>query len=408
MQNNTVIKAYMNRNADTVIIAGFFTIFISYAVRYSHGLLLPFMLPSLGISNAQAGAIYSSYFIAYTFFSPILGLMTDRSAVRNMLTFFIALLGLGAFLMSYTNGIISACFFFGLAGIGQSAGWVPVVTIVQRWVKPNKRGAALATVDIGSGAGIIIAGLVLPLIVTNMDWRWGWRSLGILGFIVSGINYLFIKNPPADLVTNELNLKSSSPASVPQVIKELIKIPAFWFIGFSYMMIGSSILIPFTFLTSYATISFQISYDSAALLITILATCGIVGKLFFGYLSDTVGRIRVMLLCAILTTIGPLGMAFSETYSSLTISTIVFGVGYGALWPVYTAASRDFFPKEHSGSVIGFWTLLMGTGSIISPVVAGWAIDLTGHYTFSFEIAAFASIISGLLLLPVLHIPSQN
>ena len=173
-------------------------------------------------------------------------------------------------------------------------------------------------------------------------------------------------------------------------------------------MIGSSILIPFTFLPSYATQALLISYESAALLITILATCGILGKLFFGYLSDKVGRIRVMLLCAILTTIGPLGMAFAETHLSLTESTIVFGAGYGALWPVYTAASRDFFPKAYSGSVIGFWTLLMGAGSIISPVLAGWAIDITGYYTFAFGIAASAAIISGLLLLPVLHIHPEN
>jgi OFA family oxalate/formate antiporter-like MFS transporter len=315
---------------------------------------------------------------------------------------------MGSFLMSCANGIISACIFFGLAGVGQSAGWIPVVTIVQRWVNPRKRGAAIATVDIGSGTGIITAGLVLPLIVTSLDWRWGWRSLGIMGFFISGINCLFVKNPPTDPDTDKANLKSSLPAHVLQVIKVLIKIPAFWFIGLSYMMICFCIIIPFTFLPSYATQKLQIPYASAALLITILALCGILGKLVLGYLSDTVGRIRIMLLCAILTTIGPLGMAFAETYSSLTGATIVFGIGYGALWPVYAVASRDFFPKAHSGSVIGFWTILLGTGSIISPVLAGWAVDITGHYTFAFAIAASAALLSGLLLLPVLHIHPEN
>ena len=398
----------MNRNAFTVIIAGFFTIFISYAVRYSYGLLLPFMLPSLGINNAQAGAVYSSYFIAYTLFSPVLGLITDRTAVRYVLTFFIALLGLGSFLMSCTNGIISACIFFGLAGIGQSAGWVPVVTIVQRWVNPGKRGAAIATVDIGSGVGIIVAGLVLPLIITNLDWRWGWRSLGILGFLVSGINYLFVKNPPSDPDSYRVNGKSSATTPVLEVIKELLKIPAFWFIGLSYMMICFCILIPFTFLPSYANQTLRIPYASSALLITILAACGILGKLVFGRLSDTVGRIRIMLICSLLTTIGPLGMAFAHTYSSLAVSTVVFGIGYGSLWPVYAAASRDFFPRAYSGSVIGLWTILLGIGSIISPVLAGWAVDATGHYTFAFGLAAITAIISGLLLLPMLHIRPEN
>jgi MFS family permease len=195
---------------------------------------------------------------------------------------------------------------------------------------------------------------------------------------------------------------------VLQVIKELIKIPAFWFIGLSYMMICFSIIIPFTFLPSCAIQRLQISYASAALLITILAACGIAGKLVLGYLSDKAGRVRIMLLCTILTTIGPLCMAFAETYSSLTISTIIFGVGYGALWPVYAAASHDFFPKAYSGTVIGLWTLLVGAGSIISPVLAGWAVDITGQYTFTFGIAASVAVLSGLLLLPVLHTPSEN
>ena len=398
----------MKRNAGTVITAGFFTIFIGYTVRYSFGLLLPLMLPSLGISKAQAGIISSSYFIAYTLFSLILGFITDRAAVRYVLTFFIALLGLGAFLMSCTNSIISACIFYGLAGIGHSAGWVPVVTLVQRWVDPNKRGKAVATVDIGSGAGVIVAGLVLPVIVSILDWRWAWRILGITGLLVSGINYLFIINPPTETETTETNLKSPSSASVIQVIRKLVKIPSFWFIGLSYMMICSCILIPFNFLPLHATQSLEITYESAALLITVLAVFGIMGKLFLGSLSDRAGRIRIMMLCAALTATGPLGMAFSKTYSYLAVSTIIFGVGYGALWPVYAAASRDFFPKKYSGSVMGLWTLLMGTGSVISPVLAGWAVDITGSYTPAFVISATTAIIAGLLLFPVLHIHPEK
>ncbi len=395
----------MNRNTGTIITAGFFTIFISYTVRYSYGLLLPFMLPSLGISNAQAGAIYSSYFIAYTLFSPVLGFITDRYAVRYMLTFFIALLGLGSFLMSCAGSLISACIFFAIAGIGQSAGWVPVVTVVQRWVDPGKRGTAVATVDTGSGIGVIIAGLVLPLIVSGLDWRWGWRSLGIMGFLVAGLNYLFIKNPP-----KIHDAQNGSPSSIPflQVIRELIKIPAFWFIGLSYMMICSCIIIPFTFLPSYATRTLEIPYAKSALLITILAVSGIAGKLTLGPFSDRIGRLRIMLLCAALTTIGPLCMAFSDTYSALTASTVVFGFGYGSLWPVYAAASHDFFPEKYSGSVIGLWTLLLGAGSIISPIAAGWAVDITGHYTLTFGLAASAAVTAGLLLIPVIHIKPEN
>ena len=101
----------MSKRAVAIIIAGFFTLFASFAIRYAYGLLLPQMLPSLAISKTGAGIIYSSYFIAYTIFSPILGLLVDRSDAKILLTFFVALLGIGAYLMSFASSVINASLF---------------------------------------------------------------------------------------------------------------------------------------------------------------------------------------------------------------------------------------------------------------------------------------------------------
>ena len=66
-----------------IIIAGFSTIFVAFAIRYSYGLLLPEMLSGLSISKTEAGIIYSSYFLTYTLFSPLLGLLVDRFDARS-------------------------------------------------------------------------------------------------------------------------------------------------------------------------------------------------------------------------------------------------------------------------------------------------------------------------------------
>ena len=39
----------MSNRAVAIIIAGFFTLFSSFAIRYGYGLLLPETIPSLGI-----------------------------------------------------------------------------------------------------------------------------------------------------------------------------------------------------------------------------------------------------------------------------------------------------------------------------------------------------------------------
>jgi MFS family permease len=89
----------MDRRATIVLVACFFTVFAAYAIRYSYGTLLPEMLISLDITKAQAGVIYSSYFIAYTILSPVMGILSDRYDMRIMVSVFVALMGGGVYFL---------------------------------------------------------------------------------------------------------------------------------------------------------------------------------------------------------------------------------------------------------------------------------------------------------------------
>lgn len=393
----------MSNRAVAIIIAGFFTLFASFAIRYGYGLLLPEMIPSLGISKTEAGIIYSSYFIAYTIFSPILGLLVDRSDAKLLLTFFVALLGIGAYLMSFSSSVLYASLFFTLAGIGHSACWVPVVTVVQRWVSERRRGMVLAIVDLGSATGIAVWSILIPLIISSYSWRAGWRSLGLLAFLVAGMNSFLVKShPPVESAPQEQ--KVGAPARIP--IKEaymaIFRDRNFYLIGLSYMLLSFCILIPFAFLVTYATQELLIPYKSATVLVAVIGVTGALGKLVLGHVSDIAGRIWVMMLCGVLTAVGGLGMAYVQGFSWLILFTAVFGIGYGTIWPVYAAAARDFFSKEYAGSVVGLWTLCHGIGSILSPLISGWTIDVTGSYVWAFLLTVISGVMSLLLLIPIL------
>ena len=148
----------MNKRGLAFVAASFCTTFTSFAIRHTYGVLLPEMLPSLAISKTEAGVIYSSYFIAYTVFSPVLGLLGDRINIRVLLTLFPAILGVGAFLMGYSSSLIEASVFFMLAGIGASACWAPVVAVAQRLVNDKWRGTTVAFIDAGASLGVTASG----------------------------------------------------------------------------------------------------------------------------------------------------------------------------------------------------------------------------------------------------------
>jgi MFS family permease len=94
-------------------------------------------------------------------------------------------------------------------------------------------------------------------------------------------------------------------------------------------------------------------------------------------------------------------MAYFQGYITLVLCTFIFGIGYGAIWPVYAASAVDYFSKESAGSVVGLWTIYLGVGSMLSPVMTGWTIDATGGYAWAFIMAMISAIISLLLLLPI-------
>lgn len=399
----------MSKRAIAIIIAGFVTVFTTFAIRYNYGILLPEMLPALEITKAEAGVIFASYFVAYTIFSPILGLMADKYNMRLILTIFPALLCIGTLLMSYSSSLLNTSLFFALAGLGSAGCWAPVVTLIPRWVRDQRRGLALAFTDMGSASGIVVWSWAMPFIVEAANWMTGWMSLAAMALAATILNAFLVKSYPPDRTgtayqkpDNQIN------ESIGTTYLKLLRNAKFWLIGLSYLLIGFSILIPFTFLPTHAIQTLTMPYQTAKWLIIIVAATGIVGKLILGHLSDITGRIKIIMLCDVLIAAGGLGMAYSNNLLTLSISAAIFGIGYGALWPIYAAITSDYFPKRYSGRIIGLWTLYMGVGSIAAPPLAGWTIDSTGMFVWAFILTAATAVISLLFLLPMLRTQAQS
>jgi MFS family permease len=106
-----------------------------------------------------------------------------------------------------------------------------------------------------------------------------------------------------------------------------------------------------------------------------------------------------MVICGLIMGIGCLGMGFARDRWILYAFTAFYGWGYGAVWAVYAAAARDFFDKALTGGIVGFWTVFLGLGSVVSPLVCGWAIDRTGGYTWTFLLGLFSGLLSAVVLM---------
>jgi MFS family permease len=391
----------MLKRSTTVLLACFCTVFAAYAIRYSYGTLLPAMLTSLQISKAQAGVIYSSYFVAYTLFSPVMGILSDRWDMRIIISVFVVLMGAGAFLMQYSHSVWQASLYFSLAGTGCAACWAPVMAVAQRWANPKRRGLTLALVDAGSTLGVMVAGFLVPLAVSASSWRMGWLGLGMFGLALGAVDLFAIRNSPLS-DHRKLGSTSVTGSKKPFGYRVLFSNNRFWLIAMAYLMTGFAVMVPFTFISTYSSQERGLTYSASAALVTVIGAGGLTGKLVLGPLSDRLGRIKVMLICSALIATGCLGLALCSG-SLLFIMAVVFGAGYGACWSLYAAFAADYFNLQSAGGIIGIWTFYLGIGLLASPIVAGWIGDIRGSLFGSFVLAAAAGALSLLLLLPLLR-----
>jgi len=374
-----------------VLAACFSTAFMAYGIRYSFGILLPEMMFDLGLTNAQAALIFSTFLATYTISSIFVGFLVDSLGIKRTMLTFLPILGIGTGLMSFVYTQLQGILFFAIAGVGASAGWIPLAIWVQR-AYPSKRGWSLGILQIGVNLGFSTLGLATPLMTPYLGWRGVWGFLGALTLI-----WLL----PLTAVAKEPEVSQHSQGSILTQLKgscDVIRDERFWLGGISYTLGAFAIMVPMTFSKAYANLELGLNMAEATSLFSIIGFTGLVSAITIPIISDRIGRKLSIIICHSATTVGLIGLAFfSTTFVDIALWSAVVGVGYSTIWPLYAALVRDLYSWDIAGSVLGLWTVLCGLGFLLSPYISGILIDNIGSYKPAYAmgcVVAVAAVIS--------------
>ncbi|HOV89953.1 MAG TPA: MFS transporter [Syntrophorhabdaceae bacterium] len=387
----------------------FIDLYINYGIRLGYSVLLPEMIRTMGFTRRQGGDIFNAYFIVYILFSLFTGYLTDRLGARKVISIFCIILGIGTILMGTAQSFWQACIFYGIVGMGGAAMWTPIITLVQRWFDVRKKGMALGILSTGFGLGFATMGRFYPMIVAWKDWRYCWYILGIAALSMVVINALLLRSKPEDkdlmpwgAKMNDVSQKKATHPSMHQKIRfsEILGIPNFWFIGFSYLLIAASLYLLLTFMVDYARYELNIPYAKASLLATIHGIGQIVGVLTIPMASDYIGRRMTLILSNACIGLCVLSVILAGHNTMWLYTSIGFlGAFFGATFPMYGAAGGDYFKKEMMGTVIGALTIFYGTGAILANRMGGHIRDITGSFFIPFIIAFVSALLASLLMI---------
>jgi len=372
--------------------------FISYIVRQNVSTAIIAIRPEFGLSNTQAGLIFSAFGYPYLLFQIIGGVTADRFGPR--LTLFVSgLVWAGATVMtSFAWDFYSLFFARILMGFGVGATLPTATRAMQYWVESRKRGFAQGITHSFSRLGNALTPFLIVGLMAAVTWRGSFVVVGLAGFIWVAVWYWYFRDNPKDhpsITQAELDVLPQAPKGARPAVPWGPLIARMWPVTLTYFCYGWCLWLYLSFLLIFFKDKFSLSTGETALFATIVYTIGAIGNTIGGVASDRVlhktkdiRRARIGM--AVFGFVGALISLLPILYvEDKVLVAVCLSAGFffaemviGPMW----AIPMDIAPK-YSGTASGLMNSGSALAAILSPVVAGVVTDWTGDPQLPFVIA---------------------
>lgn len=382
---------------------------IFYVDRVNISTAAPFMQKDLGLTTTQLGLAFSAFAYPYAFFQIAGGWLGDRLGPRLTLTLCAALVGLATIWTGFVGGL-AALFMSRLAlGMGEGPAFPTATRALSNWMRPDQRAFAQGLTHAFSRAGNALTPPLIAVIVVSFSWRDSFMLLGAVALIWSAVWFVYFRDDPrthSQITPDELTglppaTVVATRKSVPwgPLLKRMMPVTA---TDFCY---GWILWLYLNWLPSFFLHEFNMNIKKSALFAAGVFLAGVVGDTVGGLLSDRIlrktgdvdkARISVIVIGFLGSFCFMLPIVFFHDLTIVaTCLSFAFFFAELIVAPIW-AIPMDIAP-EFSGSASGFMNFGFGMAGIISPVVFGYAIDLTGRWDVPF-IGSLAFLLIGAML----------
>jgi MFS family permease len=146
-------------------------------------------------------------------------------------------------------------------------------------------------------------------------------------------------------------------------------------------------------LTSFSALfADHLHVSPRSLFLTVMAGSILASRLTIGRMLDRLGHRRVLLPCLAVPALGLLLLALSEGAVMFLLGAIVFGAGFGLMYPAFTAYIMRHVPFGRRGAAFGAILAAFDTGIGAGSSLLGWLIHGIGFRYAYFVAAGLAAL----------------
>jgi MFS family permease len=397
----------------TIVVSAFLVYFVLGGVYYSLSVVVPIMAEELGWTAAAFGAAFSIFALTTGIGAPLVGAVVVRFGPRLAILGGSILVAAGLVLLSTTDTIWQLYGFVIVLGAGISLGGVlPAQQVVGNWFI-LRRSLFLGLVLSGAGVGgLAVTTLAAGVITASGSWRAGWLALVALMVLPVLLVLLFLRNKP-----NELGQRADGISQEPVPEASLVSSPAtthvyrttvqwetraalrtrsFWLIalatGVMFFLLQAITAHQVAYLAGEAGLELAMAASALGL----VAGTSVLGRLFAGWLGDRVEPRYVIAGLLLAMGLSLLILMLGQGLVALYSYVVLFGIGYGGIIVVSSAALLNYFGTSNYAQIMGI-SMPVGTVlGILSPLLVGAIKDAMGSYVPAFAMMVAVAVAGAL------------
>ncbi len=389
--------------AYTTVLLGMATVWmVNGFSRFVYTLILNEMRDSFRLTFAQAGALSTANLLGYMIGSIIGGQMVTRVGLSRLVGGSLLVMGVATMSTGLAPGYGTAWLLRLIAGVAGAMAMVPMLASTSRWFHHRYRGAAAGLMVGGSGIGIVLAGLVAPLLLSAYGaggWRAVWVFLGAGGVLLGVVAGRLLIDAPEDAgllaigSPGQTSLGEEGVAGRPGARRAAI------LLGLIYGLWGAAYLVFTTFFAAHLAEQTMLSDVTIGRLWMLVGVVSTVSGVVWGALSDRLDRGAVISTVLVVQALSYLVFGYSASLPGALVSCILFGITAWSIPGLITAGCGDYAGEASAPSVLGVLMVYLGVGQMIGPWAGGYVRDLTDSFTAALIMALAFSLLGATLAL---------
>jgi MFS family permease len=347
------------------------------------------------LTNTEMGLAFSAF--SWSYLASVLfgGWGARKYGARVSLFVTVIIVGVGTILTGLTGGLTSLFVARLVVGLGEGPAFPAATQAMRNWYPAHRFGYIQGITHSASRLGAAIAPPVVAWIIVWFDWRVSFIICGVAALLWAVVWWFYFQEDPREHPDADAEKLEGLSVSLPDrkariplwtLTKRMFPVTIVMFTyGWSYWVFVS--WLPLYFANQHHT-----DLKQSALLTSIPFVAGLVGNTAGGMGSDFIlkrtGRHRLARCSVVAVSLVGTALCLIPCLFSDNLSIVVALLTAAMFFLELTIAPMYAVPmdisKEYAG--LGSAYIIMGVAiaGIISPVVFGWLIDLTGNWNVPF------------------------